>query len=559
MHFVNTRRWWPPVVIGLLSLAVYSLNLERLPHNDELYHLLAAKGLLATGEPSIGEHGRYSRGYPFTWLVAQSIDLFGVSLTAARLPSVAFMALLVGLLFGFLRREAGSAAAWIGAGLFAISPFAIEIAQFARFYSLQCLSFFTGAWLAYAAVNDLAGNAGRPSSVPRFLAMAAGATILIGFAAYLQQTAVLGLVGLLLWGGAAWLLAWSAAPGRTSRARWIMLLGLALLGCLAVLASAASGLLGALWSEFRFTPLFNQGTANQFWWYHVWYIAFYPTLWSLTGIISVIALIARPRAAWFLLGVFAMGFLLNSLAGTKNLRYLAYAQPFLFGLWGIGLAHVLEHGGKSAFGWLREALGHRFSAVPAAWARPLAGALAYAAVLYVVLVNPAWLRSITLIADIAMPGEIPTTDWPGARPILQPWLDGAEVVVVSEELNPLYFYGRADLVLNASRYSEIPEDRRFPFAPDHRTDVPSIPDAASLERVIACHRTGLFLIESQFWGPQARQQRDASVEALLLSRARPLDLPGRTRLLAFVWETDDGAVDGPACASLPPLGARRGG
>lgn len=546
MQIGRHRRWLAPLMIGVISAAIYCINLERLPHNDELYHLLAAEGLLRTGEPAIGENGRYWRGYPTTWLVARSIDLFGANLTAARLPSVAAMAALAACLFIFLRREASATAAWIGAGLFALSPFAIEIAQLVRFYSLQCLAFFLGAWCLYELVKGI--GARSPATL---VALGGAAAVSIPFAAYLQETTLLGVAGLALWGGGVALLAFWCAAGRTTGQRLAMSCALGALGALVLAALLASGMLLELWAALRSTPLFNRGTANHFWWYHVWYILFYPTLWSLVGIITILALIAAPRAGWFLLAVFATGFLLNSLAGPKNLRYLAYAQPFLFGLWGIGLAHALDAGGRRLVDRALAALRDRLTAVPPGWARPLARSLVTAALLLVVLVNPAWLRSVTLIADIAVPPERPTTDWPAAKPALQQWLDNAEVVVVAEELNPLYFYGRADIVLSASRHYEIPADRRHPFAPDHRTDVPSIADAASLERVIDCYRTGLFLIEAQFWGPGATQQRDAEVEALLLARAEPFALPPETQLLAFVWRTDPDTIDDTACRSLP--------
>lgn len=543
--------WWNPIfVLGAISILTYSINLERLPHNDELYHLLAAQGLLATGEPAIGEDGRYWRGYPFTWLVAQSIDTFGVSLTAARLPSVLFMALLVILLFGFLRREAGTTAAWLGAGLFAMSPFAIEIAQFSRFYSLQCLLFFTGAWLVYAMVNEVAAKGIGTRSWPLLLVMGCAAGGLIGFAVVLQQTTLLGLAGVAIWGGATLLLAWSSAPGRTMRARLSMIISLIVVGGFGLVTLLFSGELAALWAVFRTAPLFNEATIDHFWWYHAWYVLFYPTLWTLVGILAVFALIARPQPAWFLLTVFVVGFLLNSLAGPKNLRYLAYAQPFLFGLWGIGLAYAAEHGSRWLLHGLPQVLGERLVHLPRGWVQSVSRTLVYAALGYAVLVNPAWLRSVTFIADIPVPPERPATDWPAAQPMLQPWLSAAEVVVVGEELNPLYFYGRADILLSASRYYEIPEAQRFPFAPDHRTDVPSIPDAASLERVIDCHISGLLLIEAQFWGPRA-VQRDRDVEALVARRTKPLDLPQHTQLLAFVWETDPASISISACATLP--------
>ena len=47
--------------------------------------------------------------------------------------------------------SAGTRAAWIGALLFGLSPFSVEIAQFSRFYGLQMLSLFVAA--VYIVLN----------------------------------------------------------------------------------------------------------------------------------------------------------------------------------------------------------------------------------------------------------------------------------------------------------------------------------------------------------------------------------------------------------------------
>jgi 4-amino-4-deoxy-L-arabinose transferase-like glycosyltransferase len=73
--------------------------------NDEFFHVDTAKGYLETGrfimwdflknEPT----GDYIRAFPYTWLVAQSFKLFGISEWAGRLPSVFFGLLLLPLIF----------------------------------------------------------------------------------------------------------------------------------------------------------------------------------------------------------------------------------------------------------------------------------------------------------------------------------------------------------------------------------------------------------------------------------------------------------------------------
>lgn len=495
------------VLIGVAALLLYSINLERLPDGDELYHILTAEGLLATGEPAIGEDGRYWRGYSTTWLVAQSIALFGSSLTAARLPSVALMAALVVAVF--LRREASPLAAWIGAGLFALSPFATAVAQFARFYSLQGLSFFLGAWLLYLQV-------GRPWPLWRHTLTALPAGLLIAFAVQLQPTTLFG----------ALVSASGSAECSSCRGSWI---GRCRLGQ----------------DELR---------TEEFWFYHGWHILYYSTLWALSGVIAVCALIERPKLAGFALTIFVVGFLFISFAAAKNLRYLFFAQPFLFVLWGIGLAYMVT-AAQGLLGRLRDGLVLAFTWRSERHVRAAAGLFLGLALLSVVIVNPAWLRSVTMLADVAVPPQPARADWAAAEPVLGPWIERAEVVVTTEELGMLYYYRRADVLLSTSKWRENAPGERRPFTPDFRSDVPLIAEAESLARLIDCHAMGLFVTYRKWWGentfgPEATM-RDVEVERLIEARATPLPLPDRSQLLAFVWEHSAPVATVADCGDLP--------
>ncbi len=538
----SARAWLPAVLIAVLAAALYAVNLGRLPHPDELYHLLAADGLLETGEPAIGTDGRYWRGYLFTWLVAQSIAVFGTSLSAGRLPAVVFMVATVVVLFLFVRREAGPLAAWVSALLLATSPFAIDMAQFIRFYSLQCLLFLAGAWIVYELLRaEWRWWPHLPSAV---LALA-----LLGFAAYLQPTTLIGLVGLGSWVGVTALVRLQRSALPTSRKR-LLVAGLVGLGLLVLAAAAASGVLADLWQRFRATPLFLEGRADEFWFYFVVYFVLYPTLLTLSGLLVLLAARKNWRLTLFLLTVFLVSFVASSLAGAKNTRYMAYAQPFLFALWGVGIASLVELG-RDAIGRLAAELQALFGGTAEQTRRRLARGAIGLAVVSIVLANPVWLRSATLLAEVTLPIQTPPTDWAAAQPALQPWLETAEIVVTTEELGPLFYYGRADLMLSATKYPEIPAERRAPFAPDHRTDVPTIATVDELRLAMDCRRNGLFLTQAKHWGPGAERLRDAAVEELLLSRARPLDTPRRSRVLAFVWDNAAPAANDAACARVP--------
>lgn len=541
------RPWPAGLFLGLASLLLYSINIDRAPHQDELYHILAAKGLLETGEPAIGEDGRYWRGYPLTWLVAQSFVLFEPGLVAARLPAVLFMVGLVVLLFLFLHREAGPLAAWLGAGLFAVSPFTIELAQFVRFYSLQSLLFFAGAWIVYAVV----GRSGIQTWLHwRQLVAALFAVLLMAWAVRLQPTTLFGIAGLGLWACGTVLLPWLADREIPRSRKHRILLALVGLGLVGLAVAWLSGLLPALWQDYRSTSLSNRPHADQFWYYHGWYSLLYPTLWPISGILALIALTARPRLASFLLLVFAVGFLLNSFAASKNMRYIAYAQPFLFGLWGVALG-TLVTGARDLYARNRERLGQCLTLLPRRLARPLATLLVIGALAFLMLANPAVLRTATLLAGIIVPPEMPPTDWDAARPVLEPLIHEVDAVVTTDDLGMLYHYGRADYLLAASKFGELPTDRHEPFGRDFRTDVPVIEDARSLELILRCHEDGLFVTQVQHWpGGQRPRAELADAAPLLYALARPLDVPPESRLVAFVWQ-NAAAADDPGCRSLP--------
>ena len=525
-------------LLGLASALLYLINVGHAPHPDELYHVLAARGLLEHGEPRIAE-GLYERTLAYTALVAGSIRLFGDTLLAARLPSVLAMAATVALLLLWTRRVADARAGWIAAGLFALSPFAIEIAQFTRFYALQTLAFLAGATLLYRAFADLA----RPALVP----LAAG-LVCFAAAAYLQTTTLIGGVGIALW------LALRSAPGIAHAlagggpARGLALASAALAVGLAGLWLAwTTGVAGALWTEYRSVPLFNASRANDFWYYHLIYTAYYPSLWPAIGLLTLAAASRFPGPAFFCATVFATGFLLNSFAAPKSARYIVYAQPFLFALLGMGLAAVI---GPLAAG-LRRAAGSAAAAtgLPARASRALAAALVVGSLGVLAVGNAFLLRSAMLLGDVATPFGPGPIDWAAAAPELEPLIERADVVLAQSELEMLYYYGDYDVLLSASRLGE--NEGAVDFDDDFRTGRPVIGSAEGLARLLDCRPNGLLVTSVERW--ENPDLIDAASVELVLERTTPVELDPGTGVLAFRWSEagDAGAAD---CAGLPELG-----
>lgn len=533
--------WLAPLCLALAAGLLYLVNLGRLPQPDELHHALAARGLLANGVPSIAE-GQYDRVLLHSWMVAGAYALFGDSLAVARLPSVLCMAVLVGLMFVWLRREAGSPAAWIGTVLFALSPFAVDTAQFARFYAPQCLALFVAAMLIHAAVLERTDQ-------PRGIVLAGLALPPLLLAIYFQPTTLIGMAGIGLWAAGALLLPWLADANVPLARRLGLTLGALALGLALIAAVWLSGILDELWHRYRWTPLFNRGTQDQFWFYHAWFSLLYPSLWPLTGILGLVAIVHRPRPAAFALTVFAMAFLLNSIAAAKSLRYIVYAQPFLFSVWGIALAALWQALGEF-LARLRQGLSDRLADLGRPY-RPVSWLLLAGAILFLLLGNPTWLRTTALLADITIPPEVPMADWPRARPVLEPWLATADVVVTTEELASLYFLGRYDLRFSRSKLEELPDAEQKEFGIDPRTGRPVISTTASLSRVLACYPKGIILGPDTSWNNPTLL--DADQVELIKQHARPLALPPGSHMFAYVWEQTSGDPATADCAVLPRL------
>ncbi|MCS6877837.1 MAG: glycosyltransferase family 39 protein [Geminicoccaceae bacterium] len=524
----------PALFLFGASLAFYAINLDRPEIHDELHHVLAARGLLETGEPRIAE-GLYWRGYLVTRLVAFSFALFGEGLWSARLPSVLVAALLPPLLFFWVRRAAGPLAAWLAAGLYAVSPFAVEIAQFARFYALQTLAFTLAAWAVWSSFCEAATLGGR-------LARAAIAFGGLALAFELQPVTAIGVLGLAAWAVPALLL---RLPDRRSRV--LFAIGLVLAG-LVFLLFFGEERLRWLWRLYREVPLFNVPYKDQFWFYYVWYLMLYPTLWTLLAPCTLLALSRAPALASFAAATFAVSFLLSSFAGSKGLRYLAYAQPLLFVLWGIGLARVVEHlpalwqKGRKALAEVLVGLGPRADAA--------ARVLLAAAAVHVLLVNPFWLRTIGLLAAIPIGPEIPDPDWRRAAAVLRPLLAEVAVVTGTDDLANLYYFGRHDVLYSPTKFHELYDVVFRDFDRDPRTGRPVIATPAALERVIRCYPSGLFATAEGHWGK--RFFVDEPIIALLERTAERVPLPPGSHVRAYRWsESSRPSLPAEACRDLP--------
>jgi|GEM_PF-414959 len=524
----------------ILAVATRLFNLDHTPHVDELNHVLAARALLENGTLEIVAGAEpYTRAWGFTYLVAAMFLAFGESLVAARVPALIGSALLVLLLFVWVRKEAGRAGAWTAALLFNIAPVSIELSQWSRFYTLHALAFFVACLLTYWMLSP-------PYRVRRVsVIMLLTAIASLGVAFHFQITTVVGISGLLLWVilvGLPILL--RALPRRAQQIKFLgVATGLALAGMGLLIHSGTVE--WAVSRALRVDPWAAQDAGNiRF--YHWLFLDLYPPLWALFPIAVLVAGATRFRATLLCLCIFSVGFVAHSLAAWKTERYIFYLLPFFFALWGIAIGGALP--------WVRSRVDLVLKNLGAeqlrSRARSILGAgLIGLALLFAAFSSPSTSYGIKMLYVSDDDWEWRWggwyrghADWGRAAEALKPLTQEAEVLLGSMDLALLHAFGRADYLIRA-----VPTGAHYasPLPVRRKTGVPILSTAKSLGRVMSCHATGIVLID------RSQYNRDHFVSTelvnLLEERAFPISTP-EPRLVAYQWEEE--TADPVACEKL---------
>src|SRR3989338_6722968 len=153
------------ILAGGLAIRIHNLSLSSF-WIDELFHVNAAKSILATGIPTLEGGSIYMRAWPFTYIVVAFFKFFGVSEITARMPAVIFGVLNIVLVFYMTRKWFGRLTALAASFLMAFYSLFVMMSRECRMYTLfQCL--YLG--LAYLAFYALEGKLTR-GRLRRFIA-----------------------------------------------------------------------------------------------------------------------------------------------------------------------------------------------------------------------------------------------------------------------------------------------------------------------------------------------------------------------------------------------------
>jgi hypothetical protein len=221
----------------------------------------------------------------------------------------------------------------------------------------------------------------------------------------------------------------------------------------------------------------------------------------------------------------------------------------------MGLAHVvpaLRHALDATWSRFKETL-----ALPQGLRAIASSVVAFFVIAIVVVTNPFWLRTATVIGDVALPGEVPVTNWEAGREALAPWTAAADIMITTEELGAIYFLGRSDVGFNPSKMGEIGAGDEPPeFSIDPRTGRPLVSTPESLERLIECFPRGFIVGPANDWGRDIFINEE--VQAVLEKHAQPIDVPEDSHLFAWGWNHQSVVSNPSYCSDLSQFSRRSG-
>jgi len=505
----KSRSVWLGAVLGVVVSGALALMargiIDHVPLYDELLHFLSARGLIATGHPAIAE-GFYVRAQLFTRIVALFLEHDGATVVAARLPALLFTMATAMLLAIWLTRRIGWWGGLVAAAIFALLPPTIELAVFARFYTLHAFVVTIMAMLCY--------EASLPERTRRFRIVSAIAVlVLAALGLHLQDTTVIAVAAF-----AAGTVAVVAADrwdivGPILR-RYPIRIGLAAVA--AVAAAIAVGTVLGLTQRLMEAPLWAMHAAHRPFFYLVAFADTMPFLWAIFPVVAVIAWFSQPRLTLFCLVALVAVFVVHSIAAQKSIRYVYYILPLYCVMWGCAAAGIAA----------------RLQSADVQSTRLREAGMAFLVAVTLALTVEGQ-RAVKLLLGRLTPhealGYAVEAEWSPAVPSLQPLVAAARHVVTSNAMKSIYYLGRYDYELNASIVTET--DTEEEFGRDERTGMQAIGTAASMDKVLRMPGTTLVVLETETLNLDSGVP--TSAVALIKERCVEIALPPQAQLSAW--------------------------
>jgi hypothetical protein len=260
-----------------------------------------------------------------------------------------------------------------------------------------------------------------------------------------------------------------------------------------------------------------------------------------------------------------------SFGGMKAARYVFFALPFLFAMWGLAVGAIFP----AFMRWAETTWEKVFDVVTGSKVRPLRigydrlSRYGFVCVGFVVIGFAVFSQSAfregaqTVIAGtvkvLTRPGQLfvgPVSEpWASHRDELSNMVKRASVFIASLPSTTMLELGPYAAILNRNALDESPGEHEF--AHDSRVGRPIISTVASLESIMNCYPSGVVVVPSDFWRVAAGVGEDVSNFLMSSARLTRLKTPGAPfDLMVFEWQ---GNPDGTSsrCEKVRSMLARK--
>ncbi|MGQ9525176.1 MAG: ArnT family glycosyltransferase [Armatimonadota bacterium] len=489
---------------------------------DEYDHVYAGKSINETGKPLLPSGQPYTRALPYTYMVAASFRLFGVSEASARVPSVIFGVLMILVAYVLGRAFLGTKEGLLAALLAACLVLPVEWSRacrmytlFAFLYGLGFLSFYKGFERSVGGDRD---HTLRSLDI-RWLALSAA----LLFAAYMVQM----LAGMFAVGVGAYCLVMLFAVWRRSGLRSALISKYA-----ALLVAFAVGAVGLtvftrvpqqMWEMARECPVYAVWKSKR---YDFYVSVLFGNNFERLALLGAVMLALRGKKGAFLLTGLIVPLLVHTFfLAWKSERYILYLYPLFLVAVAIGVL--------TAVGWvlkITDAFARRAGASP--HIRPWTARLVAVSVLVIWLLtyNSLWQGVFAYKEYHGV--TMPHVDWRGVGQYLKANARPTDAIAVSVPLAVLYYAGRMPEYSVRRFEAEGRRPTQYGKVRDRYAGSLILEDERMLDDMMRRHPRGWFVVDVPRWNRYFLSQREMD---LVTRRMTPHPNASDGTVLVYSW------------------------
>jgi hypothetical protein len=302
------------------------------------------------------------------------------------------------------------------------------------------------------------------------------------------------------------------------------------------------GVIDYIKDSMTYADMWAAGNVGNYRFYYAILHSNYAPLWSLFPLMLLLAVLRRPLLSVLCVSVFTAGFTGLSIAAWKAERYFSFLLPYFFIIIGIGLTSGLQF----VYRYLKKQTAPLQCIFKKMTSEKIALLVIGIIFIFAMLGNYAFLKTTRLIFrdhQLHFPLMGPrdgALSWSRSVAVLKPIVDSVQVVVSSYDLKTLHYLGKVDYAVSPTHLYTV-EGPLPEFTFDKKVGVSRISTAESMQKIINCHRSGLFIVQRM----STRDIPDSRAEVTYVAAAmgQEISLPEKWGLMAYRWETSAEDID----------------